>query len=198
MQTKLLSLIKPPPENNRALVRHQRAAIGAICVGLALTVVALVVLYVDHATANKLADHIRAGYPTYSQGRIDTAVTTYLVYLSVTGALGIICWLWTIWALKAGQRWARAAATAMFALGTGIALFDLLIKDTSGETGLPPLLGWTGMLPCLAGLLAVTLLWRNPDRNSGRHSAGSATHDGAGAVSALARGNPAGVGSADL
>jgi hypothetical protein len=48
----------------------------------------------------------------------------------------------------------------MFALGTSIALTDLLIKDTSGDTGLPPLLGWAGLLPCVAGLLAVTLLWR--------------------------------------
>ena len=53
----------------------------------------------------------------------------------------------------------RKPAT-MFALGTGIALIDLLVKDTSGDTGLPPLLGWAGMLPCLAGLLVVTLLWR--------------------------------------
>ena len=101
--------------------------------------------------------------PTYTQARIDSAVTTYLVYLSVVGALGIICWLWAVWAVKAGKRWARGAATALFALGTAIALIDLLVKDTSGDTGLPPLLGWAGMLPCLAGLLAVTLLWRRSD-----------------------------------
>ena len=139
---------------------HERSAIGAMYVGLGLTVVAMIVPYVDHATANVLADHIRVGYPAYAQARIDSAVTTYLVYLSVVGALGIICWLWTVWAVKAGKRWARGAATVMFALGTGIALIDLLVKDTSGDTGLPPLLGWAGMLPCLAGLLAVTLLWR--------------------------------------
>ena len=139
---------------------HERPAIGTMYTGLGLTVVALIVLYVDHVTANVLADHIRAGYPAYAQARIDSAVTTYLVYLSVVGALGIICWLWTIWAVKAGKRWARGAATAMFALGTGIAVIDLLVKDTSGDTGLPPLLGWAGMLPCLAGLLTVVLLWR--------------------------------------
>jgi PGF-CTERM motif len=138
----------------------ERSAIGAMYAGLALTVVAMIVAYVDHATANVLAGHIRAGYPAYTQARIDLAVTTYLVYLSVVGALGIICWLATIWAVKAGKRWARGAATTMFALGTTIALTDLLIKDTSGDTGLPPLLGWAGMLPCLAGLLAVALLWR--------------------------------------
>ena len=139
---------------------HERPAIGAMYAGLGLTVVALIVLYVDHATANVLADHIRAGYPAYAQARIHSAVTTYLVYLSVVGALGIICWLGTIRALKVGKRWARGAATVMFALGTGIALIDLLVRDTSGDTGLPPLLGWAGMLPCLAGLLAVMLLWR--------------------------------------
>ena len=80
--------------------------------------------------------------------------------MSIIGALGVISWLWTIRTVHAGKRWARGAATVMFALGTSIALFDLFVKDTSGDTGLPPLLGWIGMLPCLAGLLAVTLLWR--------------------------------------
>jgi len=139
--------------------RHERSAIGAMYAGLGLTAATIIVLYVDHATGNVLAAHIRAGYPTYTQARIDTAVTAYLVYLSVVGALGIACWLAAIWAVKVGKRWARGAATAIFALGTGIAVIDLLIKDTSGDTGLPPLLGWAGMLPSLAGLLAVTLLW---------------------------------------
>ena len=115
-----------------------------------------------------MADHIRAGYPAYTQAKIDSAVSTYLVYLSVLGALSIICWLWTIWAVRACKRWVRAAATAMFVLGTGIAAFDLLIKDTSGDTGLPSMLGWVGMLPCLAGLLAVTLLWTTPRRAAAR------------------------------
>ncbi len=139
---------------------QERSAIGAMYAGLGLTVAALIVAYVDHATVNMLAAHLRVGYPTYSRARIDSAVTTYLVYLSVLGALGTICWLAAILAVKAGQRWARGAATVMFVLGTGIALTDLLIKDTSGDTGLPPLLGWAGMLPCLAGLVAVTLLWK--------------------------------------
>jgi len=143
---------------------YERLAIRAMYAGLGLTIAAMIILYVDHATANVLVGHVRAGYPTYSQARIDSAVTTYLVYLSVVGALGIICWLAAIWAVKAAKRWARGAATTLFVLGTGIAVFDLLVKDTSGDTGLPPLLGWAGMLPCLAGLLAVTLLWSRGDR----------------------------------
>ncbi|MGB0095122.1 MAG: hypothetical protein WBP81_21620 [Solirubrobacteraceae bacterium] len=162
MQTNLLPLTKSSLENKRRLVKPQRAATGTMYVGLALTIVALIALYVDHATANVLAAHIRAGYPRYSQARIDTAATTYLVYLSVIGAFGVICWLWTIRTVNAGKRWARGAATAMFVLGTGVALFDLLVTDTSGDTGLPPLLAWIGMLPCLAGFLTVMLLWMRP------------------------------------
>jgi hypothetical protein len=136
------------------------AVIAAMYTGLATAVVATIVPYVDRATSNTLADHIRAGYPAYSQARIDTAATTYLVYLSVIGVVGIAAWIWTIRAAATGKRWARGAATVMFVLGTGIALIDLLIKDTSGDTGLSPLLGWVGMLPCLPGLVAVVLLWR--------------------------------------
>ena len=145
--------------SNPTPLKHQRSASAAMYAGLALTVVAMIVPYIDHATANVLASHVLAGYPTYSQARIGTAVTTYLAYLSIIGVLSVGCWLWTIRAVNAEKPWARGATTAMFALGTGIALFDLLVKDTSGDTGLPPLLGWIGILPCLAGFLAVTLLW---------------------------------------
>lgn len=109
-----------------------------------------------------MAEHIRDGYPDYTEARIDSAVTTYLITLSTIGALGVIAWLGTAWAVKAGKRWARPVATATFGLGTSVALAALLTKDTSGDTGLAPLLGWIGMLPCMAGLLAITLLWKQP------------------------------------
>jgi hypothetical protein len=142
------------------LTKHSRSVIKAMYMGLCLTVAANIVLYVDHVTTNMLAAHVRSSYPTYTQERVDSAVTSYLVYLSVVGALGIVCWLWTIWAVKKTKWWARGLATALFAIGTALALTDLFIKDTSGETGLPALIGWVGILPCMAGLSAVVLLWR--------------------------------------
>ncbi|QKG23633.1 hypothetical protein [Actinomadura verrucosospora] len=147
--------------------RH-RAVLTALVVGLVLTVVAAVYPFVDRATTHLLADHIRAGYPAYPRARIDTAVTTYLTLLAVSGALGALAWLATIGAVKAGKRWARTTATAMFVLGLGTGLTALLTKDTSGQTGLAPALGWIGMAPCLAGLVAVTLLWtrRRPARRT--------------------------------
>jgi len=134
--------------------------------GLVLTVVATIAPYVDRATGGVLADHIENGYPTYTQDRIDSAVTLWVLILSVVGALGVLSWIWTIWAVRTEKEWARWAATTMFALGTSLALTALLIKDTSGDTGLAPLLGWIGMLPCLAGLVAVALLWRYPRTSS--------------------------------
>ncbi|WP_243640321.1 hypothetical protein [Streptacidiphilus pinicola] len=116
--------------------------------------------YIDGGTTHLLADHIRAGYPDYSQARVDSAVTTYLVLSSVVGALGVLAWLTAAWAFKEGKRWARPVATVMFVLGTSVGLAGLLTKDTSGATGLPPELGWVGMIPCLAGVPAVTSLWR--------------------------------------
>jgi hypothetical protein len=139
---------------------RRRPAMAAMYTGLALTVVAIVVAYVDHATADVLAGHIRAGYPTYSPARVDSAATAWLAILTVVGALGLVCWVGSIWALASGRTWARGVATVVFVLAAGVALTDLLIKDTSGDTGLPPLLGWVGVAPSLAGLVAVTLLWR--------------------------------------
>lgn len=139
---------------------HRQSAILAMYAGLALTVVAIVVPFVDHATADTLADHVRSGYPDYTQARIDSVVATYLVYLSIVGGLGVIGWLWTIWAVRRSTRWARAAATVLFVLGAGVSLTNLLVKDGSGDSGLPPMFGWVGLLPCLPGLVAVVLLWR--------------------------------------
>jgi hypothetical protein len=76
-----------------------------------------------------------------------------------------LSWLGTAWAVRAGKQWARPAATALCAIGVGIGLTGLLTKDTSGEPGLAPTLGWIGLLPSLAGLVAVALLWASARRD---------------------------------
>ncbi|MFJ4902369.1 hypothetical protein [Streptomyces sp. NPDC088727] len=159
-----------PPQPDRSSVSaedaagafpdRRRGAIGAMYTGLALTLIATATPYADRATTHLLADHIRDGYPTYSQARVDSAVSTYLVLLSVIGALGVLAWIGAARSVRAGRRWARPAATVLFALGAGAGLAGLLTTDTSGATGLPPALGWAGMTPSLAGALAIALLWR--------------------------------------
>jgi hypothetical protein len=131
-------------------------AIAAMAVGLVLTIAATIVPFVTGA----LRDHIRTGYPTYTDARVDSAVNTWLIILTVIGALGIAGWLGSIWIVARRKPWATWAATGMFALGTCVAVADLVIKDKSGDVGLAPLLGWIGMLPSSAGLIAVVMLWR--------------------------------------
>lgn len=139
-----------------------RGIVAALYAGLVLTLLTIVVPYVDRSSTHLMADHIKAGYPSYSPDEVDSAVTTYLVVASLVGVLGILAWLASLWAVMAAKRWARPVATTLFLLGTSIALTGLLTKDTSGDTGLPLALGAVGALPCLAGAVAVVLLWRRP------------------------------------
>jgi hypothetical protein len=139
-------------------------ATAAMLLGLGLTVATVVVVHVDRANANVLADHIRAGYPGYDQDRIETAAATYLVYLSVLGVLGAIGWVVGLWARRTRPALAPWLVSGLFVLGTGVAMFNLTVRDTSGETGLAPMIGWVGMLPSLAGVAAVVLVWRERHR----------------------------------
>jgi hypothetical protein len=148
--------------DRRGSLDRKRAVLAALYTGLTATVVATIAPYLDQATSHTLAHHIRSGYPSYTQARIDTAVTTYEVILTIIGVLGVAGWAVVIHAVTTGRQSAGPLATVAFLLGLGIALTDLLIKDTSGLTGLSPLLGWAGIVPCLPGLVAVTLLWRKP------------------------------------
>lgn len=135
-----------------------RPILSALYVGLLLTGAAMVAPLVDHVTGNKLAAHIRDGYPDYSDAAIVAAANTYLVILTVVGIAGIACWLLTIWAVRAGKRWSMWAAGGIFTVGAIIALTGLLTDDTSGQSGLPTLFGWIGVLPSIAGAAAVALL----------------------------------------
>lgn len=139
---------------------RSRSTLIALYAGALLTLLALAAPYVDRSVGNVLAAHVRAGYPDYSAGRIDTAVTAYVVILTVVGVLGLLGWTGSIWAVTARKRWSPPLVSSMFVLGLCVAASGLLIKDTSGQVGLAPLLGWIGMLPCLAGAVAAVAVWR--------------------------------------
>lgn len=139
---------------------RSRSPLVALYAGAFLALVALAVPFVDRAQGNVLAAHIRAVYPDYSDSRIDSAVTAYLVILTIVGVLGLASWAGSIWAVSTRKRWAPLLVSSMFVIGLCVAASGLLIKDTSGEVGLAPLLGWITMLPCLAGAAAVFLVWR--------------------------------------
>ncbi|MFE7404733.1 hypothetical protein [Isoptericola sp. NPDC057559] len=148
----------------------QRRTTAAMVGGLALTVLVAVAPFLD-GTTHLLADHVRAGYPGYGPDEVRAAVTAYQYLLAGVGVVGVVAWLWAIRAVRSGRRWARGAATAAFALALVLALTALLTRDTSGDVGLAPALGWAGLLPCVAGAVAVVLLWRAPRVSPGTPAA---------------------------
>jgi hypothetical protein len=87
------------------------------------------------------------------------ATSAVVAYLVTIGGLGVVAWLWTVRAVSRHKRWARPAATALFVLASGLALLDLTVQEY-GRRILPTQVGLIGLLPCLAGLVAVVLLWR--------------------------------------
>lgn len=144
------------------MIKNRSLALPALVTGLVLSLIAIAVTVVDYAAGDLLRGHIRAGYPTLGSAEIEGAATFYLTYLATVTGLAVLCWAVTIWAVARGRRWARWLASAIFLAAVAVSLINLTITDTSGDTGLPPLLGWLGILPCLAGLAAVVQLWRPP------------------------------------
>lgn len=150
---------------SRPQSRSASPAIVAMYVGLALTVLAAAVVFFDQSIGGMLDAHTRAAYSGTHAGELGTVNDAVRTYLYVTGAIGVACWLWMIWAVRQHRRWARASATTIFVCAAGLALVNLLAEEY-GNTILPTTLGVVGVLPCLAGLVAVVLLWK-PDRSTG-------------------------------
>lgn len=132
----------------------------AMYVGLALTVIGVLAPLVDVATVDTLSAHVRAAYPNWAPDLIQADRNAILVFLVVTGVLGIAVWSWTIWAVTVRKTWARLASTVAFAVGTLLALTALTMSGAHYDTIVPPAYGTLNLLPCAAGLVAVVTLWR--------------------------------------
>lgn len=142
----------------RTSIPPARGAIAAMYAGLALTLIAVLAVVVDQATSDSLASHILHTYPNYTAAELNRDKGVLLTYMFSIGAVGAVSWLGTIWAVKRRKRWARGTATTIFVLACGISLFNLLVEEY-GNTVLPTSLAVPGALPCLAGLVAVVLMW---------------------------------------
>ncbi|TYQ01508.1 UNVERIFIED_ORG: EmrB/QacA subfamily drug resistance transporter [Gordonia westfalica J30] len=139
---------------------HTRPAVIALYLGAALTVLATVVPF---AATDVLRDHIAHGYPDYPAADLDAAVTAYLVVLGTIGGLGLLGWLVSARAVRRGRTYARWLSAGLFAAALLVAVTLIFIKDTSGEVGLAPAVGWLQVLPCIAGLVAVLTIWRRKE-----------------------------------
>ncbi|MFS0910805.1 hypothetical protein AB3M89_03360 [Microbacterium sp. 179-I 3D2 NHS] len=138
----------------------QRPIVAWLTVGLVLTAAVTAFPGVDLAVTDTISGHIRQGYPQYSDESVRAAASAYAVALSTTGLLGLAGWIVAIIAERRAARWAPWFSTICLVAGTTAALFFLLVRDTSGDTGLPAMIGWAGIAPSIAGLAATALQWR--------------------------------------
>jgi hypothetical protein len=132
----------------------------ALVAGLLLTVLATAAPLVDLATVDSIGDHVRSAYPDWSAtevGKDRTAITAYLVAVGVHGLVG---WLTTLAGVNRGKRWTRWVGTTLFAVGATVALINVSVGGEAYKTIVPLLHGTLGLLPALAGLVAVVALWR--------------------------------------
>ena len=133
----------------------RRAAVAAMGIGLLLTVITLIALIIDQASLYSIADHVDALYSPFD---LHPDPNVLFGYLYVTGAIGIVAWLLTIRGVRQRRRGVRVIASIVFMLATGIALLGLFASEY-GTPIFPTVWGILGLLPCIAGLVAVILLW---------------------------------------
>lgn len=144
------------PVVDHALAQSTRGAMVAMYTGLALTVLAMLGLVRYLASTDGLTEHLHEVYEGYASPPDEAGVAAYLFTL---GALGVLGWLWMLWAVRRQKRWAPPVATVLFLLAGVVALANLTVEEY-GQTILPTSIGLAGLLPCIAGLVAVVLLWR--------------------------------------
>lgn len=144
--------------------RYSRSSFTALGIGLVSTVVAAGTAILGQSM---IRDHIRTGYPNLSSRELAEGVSFYVAALSIVGVLGVFAWATTLWLASRESRWARWSAIAFFVVGSSISAYALLVRDTSGDTGIPPFVGGIGMVPCVIGLLAVALMFRPVDKRGG-------------------------------
>lgn len=141
----------------RVLVPAQRKTLATMAIGLVLNVLAAAAVVAFDASG-RLSDHLHDVYDGYAEVPASGVIVGYLVGLAV---LGVVCWSWMMWAVVRGKRWAPLVFIVLFVLATGIALTNLFVQEY-GSPIVPSVLGVAGLLPCVAGLVAVLLARRLP------------------------------------
>lgn len=137
------------------------AATWAMLAGLALTIIAAALAALDPMMTDSVASHVRDAYPEWDADTVSTEQTAIIGWLVGTGALGVIGWISSIWAVRAQKRWALWFATTWFALGVVTAGATLSMGGEAYDVIVPTPLGVLSALPVLAGIAALIQLWRH-------------------------------------
>ncbi|MCN9243595.1 hypothetical protein NGF19_22865 [Streptomyces sp. RY43-2] len=130
-----------------------RNAATALYTAAALSLVAAATVVADQAAGDGLAGKLRDTYPHRSPGDVSMAESSILTYLFTLAAIGAAFFVWMAWASKRGKRWVRKAGAATVVVGTALSVYHFTQPH-------PLVMTLAGLLPCLAGLVGLALLWR--------------------------------------
>jgi len=139
--------------NSQQLPASIRNAVTALYAAAALSLLAALIVIADQAWADGLAGKLRDAYPHRSPGDLSMAESSILTYLFTLAATGVAFFVWMARASRRGRRWVRRAGAATVALGTALSVFHFTQPH-------PLVMTLAGLLPCLAGLAGLALLWR--------------------------------------
>ncbi|UYM04339.1 hypothetical protein [Solicola gregarius] len=129
-----------------------RRATTTMYVGLALSALLAGLTVVDQATVGGITDEMWKEYPDYTAGEVDTEAGATAAALYVLAGLGIACWSWLAVATRRGWRHTRWVATTVLALA-------LVASASMSYVPMPSYLASAMWLPCIAGIVALTMLW---------------------------------------
>lgn len=137
----------------------------AMYAGVAVTATATLVPLIDLVTLDSLSTHVRAAYPHWPVSLVNADRNAIVIYLSIVGVLGLGGWAWAIRSAVARGHEARRVITILFVLGASVALFGLTFTGGAYDRVLPTSYGILGLLPSLAGLIAVLTIRQLPARD---------------------------------
>jgi hypothetical protein len=118
--------------------------------GAALTAVGMLISVIALAVGGSAA--LKASYPSQTAAQLHTTETTLIVIAVFSGLIEIAIWLIVARSNQGGLKWARIAASVLFALSTWN-----LVAHLHGTLSIPNLV-YT-VLIWLVGLGAIVLLW---------------------------------------
>lgn len=136
---------------------NRSPAVPTMWVGTLLTLGVLVFVAVDQTSLGGIADHVQEHYAPH--GTVPDPGTLYM-YLYATGVLGLVTWLAMIPPVRSGRSWAPVVATLILVTALCGGVFNLVISEYGGPV-LPPMWAVLTLVPCLVGMAAVGLLWRD-------------------------------------
>ena len=151
-------MYQPYPGSETQLPPAQRASApktvqNAVTVMYAGAAAGLLGIVVEVLTVNATKTAIEKRSPAMTASQVSSAQHVLIAGFVVSGVIAAAVWIFLALACRRGHGWARITGTVLF----GLATLDTVVGLTAPLAG--PVKLW-GLLVWLAGLAAVTFLWR--------------------------------------